>query len=117
MPEFSSISGDHPDSRPDPSASFFREQLLDRKARLTAVPGAGEREEFRALLREVDSALHRLDTGSFGACEGCHDPIESRRILGDPLVRVCRAFRSRHSAPPENSKGDGFSVCGSIPSV
>jgi sigma-B regulation protein RsbU (phosphoserine phosphatase) len=41
------------------------------------------------LLREVDSALERMDKGSYGLCETCHDPVEEDRLLADPLVRYC----------------------------
>jgi hypothetical protein len=41
------------------------------------------------LLAEVDSALGRIDTGSYGLCETCHDPIEADRLESNPLVRFC----------------------------
>lgn len=67
----------------------LREQLMDRRARLALVPGLSRRRDYRNLLRDVDSALERLDQGTYGSCEQCHDPIERQRLLGDPLVRVC----------------------------
>jgi sigma-B regulation protein RsbU (phosphoserine phosphatase) len=54
-----------------------------------SVPGPGLNEDVRALLVEVDAALVRLDTGTYGVCERCHDPVESDRLAGDPLARVC----------------------------
>ena len=42
-----------------------------------------------ALLREVDSALERMDKGTYGLCQECHDPVEQDRLLADPLVRYC----------------------------
>jgi len=41
------------------------------------------------LLQEVDAALQRFERGTFGLCETCHDPIESERLLADPMVRFC----------------------------
>lgn len=41
------------------------------------------------LLAEVDAALERLNAGTYGICESCHDPIEKDRLLADPLVRFC----------------------------
>jgi len=41
------------------------------------------------LLKEVDAALARLDSGTFGICEVCHDAIESERLAADPLARYC----------------------------
>ncbi len=68
----------------------LREQLLDRRRRLEAVPG-GRRDEsnLRQLLAEVDAALARIDQGTFGLCEVCHDPIEPERLRVDPTTRFC----------------------------
>ncbi len=44
---------------------------------------------LRSLLAEVDSALKRLETGSFGLCEVCHGEIEPDRLAADPLTRFC----------------------------
>src|SRR4029077_11738464 len=41
------------------------------------------------LLKAVDTALSRLDQGTFGLCESCHSSIEAERLLADPLVRFC----------------------------
>jgi sigma-B regulation protein RsbU (phosphoserine phosphatase) len=37
----------------------------------------------------VDEALARIDSGSYGLCDLCHDPVEPERLLADPLARVC----------------------------
>jgi sigma-B regulation protein RsbU (phosphoserine phosphatase) len=71
------------------SEAWFRAQLVDRRRRLAALPALREREDFRGLIREVDAALARLDRGSFGACERCHESIEGSRLIGDPLTRFC----------------------------
>ena len=41
------------------------------------------------LLGEVDSALDRMDDGTYGICTECHDSVEKDRLLADPLVRLC----------------------------
>jgi sigma-B regulation protein RsbU (phosphoserine phosphatase) len=72
------------------TSSVIREQLVDRRDKLrSAVSATGERQELTQLLHEVDSALRRLDVGSYGRCEICQDPIEADRLLADPLVRFC----------------------------
>jgi len=69
---------------------LLREQLVDRRQKLESAANAFHRpEELTRLLHEVDAALHRMDTGVFGLCEVCHDPVEPERLLADPLVRVC----------------------------
>jgi sigma-B regulation protein RsbU (phosphoserine phosphatase) len=67
-----------------------REQLIERRGRLQLTASAPVVDaEFARLLAEVDAALARMDDGSYGLCEVCHDPIEAERLLADPLVRFC----------------------------
>jgi phosphoserine phosphatase RsbU/P len=68
----------------------MRDQLLDRRQRLeTAAFVRDDRAQLRHLLEEVDAALARMDTGTFGICQVCHDPVEAERLMADPLVCVC----------------------------
>jgi sigma-B regulation protein RsbU (phosphoserine phosphatase) len=75
------------------SAEFdavLREQLLERRDKLReARPRIGFDPDFTRLLNEVDAALARFEKGTFGLCEACHDPIESERLISDPLIRLC----------------------------
>ena len=69
---------------------ILREQLIDRRQKLeTAASPFHRPAELTRLLQEVDAALHRMDEGTYGLCEVCKDPIESERLLADPLTRVC----------------------------
>lgn len=69
---------------------LLREQLIDRRQKLETVASPFHRPaELTRLLQEVDAALHRMDEGTYGLCEVCHDPIESERLLADPLARFC----------------------------
>jgi DnaK suppressor protein len=43
----------------------------------------------RRLLREVVTALQKIDEGSFGACERCGEPISDRRLEALPFARYC----------------------------
>ena len=70
--------------------AFLHDQLEERKRRLkAAIALAPQKTGLAGLLHEVDSALERMDNGSYGQCEECHDPIEQDRLLADPLVRYC----------------------------
>lgn len=40
-------------------------------------------------LREVRTALRRIDTGSFGVCAGCEDIISPRRLAAVPWASFC----------------------------
>lgn len=75
---------------------FMREQLLDRRLRLQrAEQHADGNGHLRHLLQEVDEALRRMEDGSFGICESCHDTIECERLIADPLVRFCLDHMNR----------------------
>jgi sigma-B regulation protein RsbU (phosphoserine phosphatase) len=68
----------------------LREQLLDRRQKLEVVVGAFyEAPEITRLLREVDTALQRMDDGTYGLCDLCHEPVETDRLIADPLTRLC----------------------------
>ena len=43
----------------------------------------------RRLLRDVVSALARIDDGSFGNCERCGEAIAERRLEALPFARHC----------------------------
>ena len=59
---------------------------------------AFERSQIGALVRqarmhlaEVDAAVERLDSGAYGVCERCGEPIESGRLEARPVARACMA--------------------------
>jgi sigma-B regulation protein RsbU (phosphoserine phosphatase) len=69
---------------------FMREQLLERRSKLEhAGQHSDSLDRLQLLLDEVDSALARIDNGTYGICESCHDTIECDRLIADPLVRFC----------------------------
>ena len=101
-----------------------RQQALDRLASLTgdydAVVAASldtnaddehdpeghtiafERSQIGALVRqvrhhvgEVEAALDRVDTGTYGVCEQCGGPIGAARLEALPATRTCIACAAR----------------------
>jgi RNA polymerase-binding transcription factor DksA len=57
---------------------------------------AFERSQLRALVRqvqlhlvEIDAAMKRLDTGTYGTCEGCGGAIGEGRLGARPAARTC----------------------------
>ena len=69
---------------------ILRHQLHDRRERLqAAIPLASDSAPLVGLLQEVDDALERMNQGTYGLCVICHDPVEERRLLVDPLLRNC----------------------------
>src|SRR5262247_4928998 len=77
--------------------NIVRDQLFDRRQKLeTALVKFSESGSLRQLLQEVDAALERLGAGSYGLCEVCHDPVETERLISDPLARFCLDHLSPH---------------------
>jgi len=69
---------------------YFRTELELRRERLLSATQTNTSDNsLKQLLTSVDSALARLENGTFGICEQCHDTIEADRLLSDPLVRFC----------------------------
>ncbi|HAF14640.1 MAG TPA: hypothetical protein DCK93_02720 [Blastocatellia bacterium] len=69
---------------------LLREQLIDRRHKLeTAAEVFPRPDELRRLLDEVDAALQRMDKGAYGLCEVCFEPVETERLIADPLTRFC----------------------------
>jgi sigma-B regulation protein RsbU (phosphoserine phosphatase) len=70
---------------------MMRDELLTRRRELlrSEVDSGSLRMEIARLLKEVDAALARIDHGTFGLCETCHEPIEADRLRADPLTRFC----------------------------
>ncbi|MEN6311664.1 MAG: SpoIIE family protein phosphatase [Acidobacteriota bacterium] len=77
---------------------ILRQQLVDRRQRLEQAISSGVMDlQARKLIGEVDAALARMEAGTFGLCEVCHEPIEAGRLLSDPLARLCLD----HLTPPQ----------------
>jgi phosphoserine phosphatase RsbU/P len=108
---------------------LLREQLLDRRQKLeVAALGYRQDDELTRLLREVDTALQRMDDGTYGICDVCHEPVESERLIADPLTRLCIDHLSPHEQraleddlelagriqtgllPPPTQKIDGWEI-------
>ncbi len=79
---------------------LLREQLIERRQKLSeAANGFVETSEITRLLAEVDAALHRMDLGTYGICDFCNEPVESERLLANPLTRLCIG----HLSPKEQT--------------
>ncbi len=69
---------------------FLRAQLEQRRQKLeAAMANSSAGEPLAQLLREVDSALERMQNGTYGLCQTCHESIEAERLIANPLVRYC----------------------------
>lgn len=67
----------------------LRPKIIERRVRLQAAARSVSAEYVNDLLAEIDATLQKIDNGSYGLCETCHDPIEADRLACNPLVRFC----------------------------
>lgn len=71
-------------------ADALRGQLEDRRARLSAsIAAVGPDADLVRLLRQVDSALARVDTGDYGRCLVCKDQVLDEDLARNPLLEYC----------------------------
>ena len=47
----------------------------------------------RKLLREIMAALHRMQSGEYGLCEGTGEPIEFKRLQARPWTRYSIGYK------------------------
>jgi len=69
--------------------NYLGKELQARREKLIAAQATQNDASIRALLASVDEALNKMHGGSYGICETCHDPIETDRLLCNPLLRFC----------------------------
>lgn len=69
------------------------QQRVGRLSRMDAMQAqamaqaSGRRRE--ATLRGIAAALARMESGDFGHCQGCDEPIEENRLRFDPTAAMC----------------------------
>jgi RNA polymerase-binding transcription factor DksA len=63
-----------------------------------------------AALADIDAALHRIEAGLFGVCQGCGDAIALDRLRALPMAGLCmfcqyakEASSPGHSPRPRNN--------------
>ncbi len=53
------------------------------------------RDRERRLIRKIQSALQRLDDGTYGLCEDCGEEISIARLKARPVTKLCINCKSR----------------------
>ena len=75
----------------------LKNHLTERRERLQeSIKYVPDPIKLYSLLQKVDSALERIDNGSYGICDVCNDPIEADRLIADPLITVCLDHLNHH---------------------
>ena len=64
------------------------------------------RDRERKLINKIDSALRRIDLGTYGYCEDTGDPIGLRRLIARPIASLCLDSQVRHEKMERIHKDD-----------
>jgi RNA polymerase-binding transcription factor DksA len=61
-------------------------------------------EKLRNTLAEIEHALKKYETGTYGICDSCGQPIEPARLEALPQANLCLSCKIRQA---EDAKGAG----------
>jgi DnaK suppressor protein len=64
------------------------------------------RDRGRKLISKIDSALHRLDAGTYGYCEETDEPIGIRRLEARPIATLSIEAQERHERMERTHRDD-----------
>ena len=64
------------------------------------------RDRERKLINKIDSALRRIDIGTYGYCEDTGEPIGLRRLMARPIASLCLEAQERHEKMERIHKDD-----------
>ena len=63
------------------------------------------RDRERRLIRKIQSALQRIDDGSYGICDECGEDIGVARLKARPVTRLCINCKAKQEED-EHLRGD-----------
>ncbi len=64
------------------------------------------RDRERKLINKIDSALRRIDLGTYGYCEETDEPIGIKRLIARPIAALCLHAQERHEKMERIHKDD-----------
>ena len=64
------------------------------------------RDRERKLISKIDSALRRIDLGTYGYCEETDEPIGIKRLIARPIASLCLDAQERHEKMERIHKDD-----------
>ena len=63
------------------------------------------RDRERRLIRKIQSALQRIDDGTYGICDECGEEITIPRLKARPVTRLCINCKAKQEED-EHQRGD-----------
>ena len=65
-------------------------------------------ERHQRAVRDIDDALIRIESGDYGFCETCDEPIDPRRLEASPAALRCVACEAIHERETETTHRPTF---------
>ena len=63
------------------------------------------RDRERMLLKKIDEAIEKIDKGTFGICEECHNEIGIKRLAARPVTTLCIDCKTRQEEAERIAEG------------
>jgi DnaK suppressor protein len=57
-------------------------------AHISQTQALNQRDKLLAKIKEIDEALGRMESGTYGICEETEEPIEEKRLIAIPWTRL-----------------------------
>jgi len=57
-----------------------------------------------AKMSQIESALKRIEEGTYGLCQDCEDPIPEKRLLSNPYFQTCVSCAEEREAEEKQRK-------------
>jgi DnaK suppressor protein len=64
------------------------------------------RDRQRKLIGKIDSALRRIEDGTYGYCEETNDPISLRRLEARPIATLSIEAQEQHERMERSHRDD-----------
>jgi DnaK suppressor protein len=82
-----------------PPASDVEGDMMDQaRAETEADFQARLQTSDTTLLKDIEDALARIRTGTFGTCAACKEPISKARLEAVPWTPLCRECKEREAS-------------------
>lgn len=85
-----------PTSFPDPTDRAMQESDATRELRI--------RDRERKLISKIREALARIQSGTFGTCELCEEPIDIDRLKARPVTTLCIKCKTKQEELEKRQK-------------
>ena len=94
------IKGMKEETRNMPDVADRASEATDRALELRT------RDRQRKLISKIDSALRRIDDGSYGYCEESGEPISLKRLDARPIATLSVEAQERHEGRERDHRDD-----------